>query len=1200
MKKILTLILIVGLLFNLQATNWVEISGNPDSQTAIQLVSSNISKTTLQLSLNGFWYTEVETEQGTAWELNVDGAAKRLEKGKPSLPLFASSVIIPGNSNMKIEVVNSSFVDYKDVLIAPSKGNFDRTIDPASLPYKFGPQYNRNEFFPKNTSSLRQPYIIRDFRGQTVLINPFSYNPVTKTLRVYYDITVQLTENGISNINTTADVSPEKTDVSFKNLYKRHFLNYQVSANRYEPVDEHGKMLIIAYGDFLDGMGDYIDWRTKTGTEVEMVDVATIGDAAAIKTYIANYYNDNGLTFVLLVGDAQQVPSSVIGGNDSDVDYSYVVGNDHYPDLFVGRFSAENTTHVATMVQRTIDYERYPMGGLDAAWFNDAIGIGSNDSQVGDDNEHDYEHIRNIQNNKLIPFTYEYAYELFGGSQGGEDEPGQPNPSQVAAAVNSGGSIINYTGHGSTTSWSTSGFSNNDINNLTNTDKLPFIISVACVNGNFVGSTCFGEAWTRAEDNGEPTGAVATIMSTINQSWNPPMRGQDIMNDILTELEDGNIKRTFGGITMNGCMGMNDAYGSNGDEMTDTWTIFGDPSIMVRTDIPQTMTVSHPATVFLGATTITVSCDVDDAIAALTMDGEIISTATVEGGSAQFVFMPLNDVGVMDLVITAFNQFPYEGTVEIVPTSGPYIVNAGNVIDDSNGNNNGIIDYTENILLTLDQTNVGIEDALNVDCSISTENEFITIADNTENYGLIAVEDTVSVENGFAFDVANNIPDGTKISFTITSENGNGKEIWESTIFMVAHAPTLNLSSFIIDDNAGNQNGRIDPGETVDLIVDITNNGSSESFNIIGNLTSSNQYITINTFDVDYGNMPGGDTVSGVFSVTADYETPEGTEAVFDMATTADFGINSSDNFATYLGQKPILIIDFANETGSATAMLECFAELNVGADQVTESFPTDIEIYQSVFIILGVYPNNHALSSEEGILLKQYLDLGGRIYMEGGDTWAFDEPTEVHAKFLIDGIDDGSDDLDRIVGEAENMLDGYGFNYDGMNSYIDRIGAEEGAHLIFSNENPVFGTAVSYENDVYKTIGSSACFGGLVDEEGGTNKDGLMAEYLYFFDINYLWTGIENNSIEESSVSAYPNPFNDFVNITLDLNKTQTVEISIYSLTGEKVETLVDEQLQIGNHVYSWDAEGVAAGIYFYSVKTGNQTITRKLVLTK
>ena len=1198
MKKILTLILALGLFVSLSATNWVEILGSSDSPTAIQLVNSNITQTTLQLSISGFWYNEVETELGTAWTIDVDGSAKSLEKGKPALPLFASSIIIPGSAKMRAEVISSQFVEYKDVLIAPSKGNFDRTIDPSTVAYEFGPQYKRNEFFPLNITSLRKPYLVRDYRGQSVLINPFAYNPVTKVLRVYYDITVQISEDGVSNINTSSEAAPETIDASFNSLYQRHFLNYQATAQRYTPVEEQGNMLIIAYGDFMDGMEDYIDWKTKTGTEVEMVDVATIGNAAAIKAYIADYYEENGLTFVLLVGDAEQVPSSTVAGNDSDVDYSYIVGNDHYPDLFVGRFSAENTTHVATMVQRTIDYERYPDTNL-ATWYNDAIGIAS-DQGPGDDDELDYEHIRNIYNNKLDPFTYEYGYELFDGSQGGEDASGNPSPSQVAEAINNGATIINYTGHGSTTSWGTSGFSNGNVNSLTNTDKLPFIISVACVNGNFVGSTCFAEAWIRAEDNGEPTGAVATIMSTINQSWNPPMRGQDIMNDILCELEDGNIKRTFGGVTMNGCMGMNDAYGTAGDEMTDTWTIFGDPSVMVRTAIPQTMTVDHPSTVFLGATTLTVTCDAEGGLAVLSMDGEIIGSATVEGGSATIVFMPLNEIGVMDLVVTAFNYVPYESTVEIVPASGPYIVNVGNVIDDSNGNNDGFIDYTETILLTLDQSNAGVEDAYDVFCTLSTENEFITITDESENYGTIIVDDTVSIENGFSFDVANNIPNGAKISFVITSEDEPTREVWESTFYLYAHAPTLGFSSFVIDDNQGNQNGIIDPGETVDIIVDLSNLGSSEAFNVIGNLSSTSQYITINSFDVSYGDMLENDTTSGIFSVTASDDTPEGTEAEFTVEITADYDITANGEFATFMGQKPVLIIDFNSNTPSAEAMLECFDELNVGADLQLETLPEEVQMYQSLFIILGTYPDNYVLSDEEGSVLAAYLDNGGRIYMEGGDTWAYDTQTTVHEKFMINGLVDGEGDLGIIVGHEGDMLEGYLFEYDGPNSYIDRLAPLVGANLILQNQSPAYGTTVSFENDVYKTIGSSACFGGLVDQEGGTNKDGLMAEYLYFFNVNYMWTGKEKIRIDENAIEAYPNPFNNIVNIGVDLKEAQNVEISIYSLTGQKIKTLVDAEQNQGKQIYSWEAENVPAGIYFYSVKTGNQTFTKKLVLTR
>jgi hypothetical protein len=582
------------------------------------------------------------------------------------------------------------------------------------------------------------------------------------------------------------------------------------------------------------------------------------------------------------------------------------------------------------------------------------------------------------------------------------------------------------------------------------------------------------------------------------------------------------------------------------------------------------------------------------------MNGEIIGSSTVGGGSATITFDPLNDIGVMDLVITAFNFVPYESTVEIVPASGPYIVNAGNTIDDSNGNNDGFIDYAESILLTVDQANVGSDDANDVFCTLSTESEFITITDDGENYGTIAADDTVSVENGFAFDVANNIPDGAKISFVVTSEDEATREVWESTFYLFAHAPGLGFSSFAIDDNTGNQNGVLDPGETVDIVVDLSNLGSSDAFNVIANLSSTSQYITINSFDVGYGDILENDTVSGIFSVTADDDTPEGTEAEFAVEITADYDLTATDTFLTFLGQKPVLIVDFTENTPSADAMLECFDELNVGAELQLGALPEELQIYQSVFIILGVYPNNYIITDEEGAILAGYLDEGGRIYMEGGDTWAYDTQTAAHEKFMINGLADGNDDLETVIGHEGDMLEGYLFEYNGPNSYIDRIAPLVGANLILQNEGPVYGTTVAYENDVYRTIGSSLCFGGLVDQEGGSNKDGLMAEYLYFFDVAYLWTGKEEIRVDENAIEAYPNPFNNIVNISVDLKEAQNIEICIYSLAGKKIKTLVDAEQKQGKQIYSWEAENVTAGIYFYSVKTGNQTFTKKLVLTK
>ena len=85
-----------------------------------------------------------------------------------------------------------------------------------------------------------------------------------------------------------------------------------------------------------------------------------------------------------------------------------------------------------------------------------------------------------------------------------------------------------------------------------------------------------------------------------------PMDGQDEMVDILVETYPGNIKHTFGGISVNGCMHMNDEYGAAGVEMTDTWTCFGDPSIMVRTATPELIPVAHDATIDENISTWTV------------------------------------------------------------------------------------------------------------------------------------------------------------------------------------------------------------------------------------------------------------------------------------------------------------------------------------------------------------------------------------------------------------------------------------------------------------------------------------------------------------------------------------------------------------------------------------------------------------------
>jgi len=183
---------------------------------------------------------------------------------------------------------------------------------------------------------------------------------------------------------------------------------------------------------------------------------------------------------------------------------------------------------------------------------------------------------------------------------------GNPRAAMVSNLVNSGVSIINYTGHGSNTSWSTTGFSNTNINSLTNDDMLPFIFSVACVNGDFTGTTCFGETWLRATNSStnRPTGAIGFYGSTINQDWSPPMQAQDEFNSLLLN----EVYITFGALCYNASCSMMDEYGSgssdSGAEMFLTWHIFGDPSIEVIPDYISCTTKNFSGTINTNTTFI--------------------------------------------------------------------------------------------------------------------------------------------------------------------------------------------------------------------------------------------------------------------------------------------------------------------------------------------------------------------------------------------------------------------------------------------------------------------------------------------------------------------------------------------------------------------------------------------------------------------
>jgi hypothetical protein len=148
-------------------------------------------------------------------------------------------------------------------------------------------------------------------------------------------------------------------------------------------------------------------------------------------------------------------------------------------------------------------------------------------------------------------------------------------------------------------------------------------------------------------------------------------------------------------------------------------------------------------------------------------------------------------------------------------------------------------------------------------------------------------------------------------------------------------------------------------------------------------------------------------------------------------------------------------------------------------------------------------------------------------------------------------------------------------------------------------------GIAVIDISDPYEPIN----LGGY-DTPGTPSGIYCQGEYVYVADQTSLqilhtpYTGIYNdfpaNSKSIPVSISYPNPFNTSSTIKYFLPSASNVSIDIYDIAGRKIETLLYEKQNAGEHCVVWNAEKIPSGVYFYRIKAGNLTITEKCLLLK
>jgi len=423
----------------------------------------------------------------------------------------------------------------------------------------------------------------------------------------------------------------------------------------------------------------------------------------------------------------------------------------------------------------------------------------------------------------------------------------------------------------------------------------------------------------------------------------------------------------------------------------------------------------------------------------------------------------------------------------------------------------GVIATIEHLLLNIDHAPMlDSEDDLNpypVDCSINSATNVIEYDLHWNLDGGATFNDVVMTPVGggvYTTDYTAEIPAqpyGTTVYYYLSTANTGGRTVTDP-----ANAPT-GLHSFYV--GVDSTPPVIDHGPLGDQVLatwpatvsaTVTDNQGIDTVTLefminggpVETVPMALERNGVYSADL-YGSVSIGDMIE--YRITA-----------VDVAAASNSAVDPGSGHHIFSMVEPIPVFIFEPDgtplSGAAFAL-----ELDVlGIDyDMGTTLPANPSLYSSIFACLGVYDTNHQLTSAEGQALAEFLDYGGRVYMEGGDTWAFDSETAAHSYFNINGLVDGSGDAGPIAGAVGTFTEGMNFQYSGDNNWMDRIAPIGGAEAVFLNVTPQYINGVAYDSGTYRTIGTSFEFGGLVDATVPSTKGHLLMKILEFFDMDHL-----------------------------------------------------------------------------------------------
>jgi len=994
------------------------------------LKNSDNSGLKINFSIDEFSFIDAEIDGEPMQNLLLPGTLLPNDEGAPDLPGTSRFVAIPQGATPRLIVKDYRIEKFQNVNMAPAPRIPLETEDGPLDFNKNQDIFSRDAFYPENPIQISELTQIRGIDAVMLGITPFQYNPVTKELIVYRDVEVEIGFEGGTGYFGEDRLRSRWWDPIIMDIFINSASIPEMDYNKMRQeitgqTDNAGcEYLIVTPNnpEFKQWADSIRIFRQKQGILTDVITLDEIGTNSV--NGLENYFNDAYNTWdippaaILLLADygsnASNSITSPIWDNYCASDNIFSdVNNDDMPDMIFARITANNYSQLEVMVSKFLNYERTPptdpgfynhpitaLGWQTERWFqicSETVGgfwrnMGKDPVRINAIYSGNPGSVWSTATNTGTVLNYfgpnglDYIPQTpaeLGGWSGGTE-------GMVVNAINEGAFVLQHRDHGYEYGWGEPDFGNSSINSLDNTD-LCFIFSINCLTGKYnMSGECFTEKFHRHTKNGENAGALGLIAASevsysfVNDTYVWGMYDNmwpDFMPNYGMPVDERGLLPAFGNAAGKYFLKQSQwPYNTGNKEVT--YNLFhhhGDAFLTVYSEVPQTLGVVHNPVLYSGETSFSVSADPGSFIA-LTVDGEIIGTA--EGTGSPVTISIEAQVPETQLVVTVTKQnfYRHESVVDIIPPAGSYVVfNAYDIDDMTGGNGNGMMDYGEDILIDMTVKNVGVALAENIEVALSSESEFVTVNNAFADFGNIGSNSTQTVEGAFEVEVHNDIPDLEVISFEINATDGT--DTWTSSFTITGHAPVFEISGdVLVSDPDGNNNGRLDPGETADIHVPTVNIGSGNAYEIHSNLSSGSPFIVLNSMEYNMDMIEAGTAGYAVFNVSLHEQAVIGS-----LIETAFISMCDATSIEEFVMLKVgATLEDF--ETGD----LSQFSWQNGGS---SPWFVTDEIAYEGSYSLQSGELNNGQmciLGLSADILLEDSVSFYRKVSTESGDVLQF------------------------------------------------------------------------------------------------------------------------------------------------------------------------------------------------------------------